>query len=139
MSLIKALFEELSTASEQFFQGSHPIKDLEKNIKGLINAAFASMDIITRQEYDFQQRRLKKLAAQVAELESQLATLNHADSVSNSEKGDRKFSTATHEKKPQDKIAACTKKTTSSTQHKNKKHNIPSYDTSPELTSKKSQ
>ena len=70
--------------SEQFFQGSHPIKDLEKNIKGLINAAFASMDIITRQEYDFQQRRLQKLAAQVTELESQLAVLNHAYSASNS-------------------------------------------------------
>lgn len=61
MSLIKALFEELSTASEQFFQGSHPIKDLEKNIKGLINAAFASMDIVTRQEYDFQHDVLKSL------------------------------------------------------------------------------
>lgn len=138
MSLIKALFEELSIASEQIFQGSHPIKDLEKNIKGLINAAFASMDIVTRQEYDFQQRRLKKLAAQVSELESQLATLNHADSVSNSEKSDKKFSTVTHEKKSQDKAAARTKKT-SSTQHKNKKYDVSSYDTSLELTSKKSQ
>ena len=116
MSLIKALFEELSTVSEQFFQGSHPIKDLEKNIKGLINAAFASMDIITRQEYDFQQRRLQKLAAQVTELESQLALLNHAYSASSSEKGNKNLSAAPNEKKSQDKVTTPTKKI-SSAQH----------------------
>lgn len=138
MSLIKALFEELSTASEQFFQGSHPIKDLEKNIKGLINAALASMDIVTRQEYDFQQRRLKKLAVQVTELESQLATFIHANSVSNSEEDDIKLATATHKKKSRVKVAANIKKT-SSTQHKNKKHDASSDYTSSELTSKKSQ
>ena len=53
--------------------------DLEKNFHVLLQAAFAKMDLVTRQEFDVQQgvlartrARLEALEKQVAELEARL-------------------------------------------------------------------
>jgi BMFP domain-containing protein YqiC len=53
--------------------------DLEKNFHALLQAAFARMDLVTRQEFDVQQgvlartrTRLEALEKQVAELEARL-------------------------------------------------------------------
>ena len=53
--------------------------DLEKNFHALLQAAFAKMDLVTRQEFDVQQgvlartrARLEALEKQVAELETKL-------------------------------------------------------------------
>jgi hypothetical protein len=53
--------------------------DLEKNFHALLQAGFARMDLVTRQEFDVQQgvlartrARLEALEKQVAELEARL-------------------------------------------------------------------
>lgn len=53
--------------------------DMEKNIRATLTAAFARMDLVTREEFDVQQavlartrQRLEDLERQVTELESRL-------------------------------------------------------------------
>ena len=56
-------------------------KDLEKNLKAALNATFARMDLVTREEFDVQTALLSKtrelvqnLEMKVTELEKKLAT-----------------------------------------------------------------
>ena len=51
-------------------------QDFEKNLKSLLQASFAKLELVTRKEFDIQARvlsktreKLEKLAAKVAELE----------------------------------------------------------------------
>lgn len=60
---------------------ANPVKDLEKNFRGLLSSAFARMDLVSREEYDVQVRvlarareKLEALEARIAELESRPAT-----------------------------------------------------------------
>ena len=55
-------------------------KDMKKNVRAALAAAFARMDLVTRDEFDVQAEllvrtrlRLEKMEKQVAELEAQLA------------------------------------------------------------------
>ena len=52
-----------------------PAKDLEKNIRGLVNQGFQKMDLVTRQEFDLQTQVLAKTRAKLAELEAKIAAL----------------------------------------------------------------
>ena len=52
-------------------------KDVEKNVRALLQSTFAKMDLVTREEFDVQsavlartREKLEKLEKQVAELES---------------------------------------------------------------------
>ncbi|MCV2502684.1 MAG: accessory factor UbiK family protein [Neisseriaceae bacterium] len=74
MSLPKALFEEFSSKMNDVIQ-SNPAKDIEKNIKSVANSALNKMDLVTRDEFDVQQKMLQKMAAKVAELELRINTL----------------------------------------------------------------
>ncbi|MBF8268669.1 MAG: hypothetical protein HW386_378 [Gammaproteobacteria bacterium] len=58
-------------------------KELEKNLKAALNATFARMDLVTREEFDVQTALLSKtrellqnLEAKVSELEKKLAASN---------------------------------------------------------------
>lgn len=49
--------------------------DLEKNFHVLLQAAFARMDLVTREEFEVQQGVLAKTRAKLEELEKQVAEL----------------------------------------------------------------
>ena len=49
--------------------------DLEKNFHALLQAAFAKMDLVTRQEFDVQQGVLARTRARLEALEKQVAEL----------------------------------------------------------------
>ena len=52
-------------------------KELENNIKAALTAAFAKMDLVTREEFDVQTAVLKRTREKLNELEAKLAALNN--------------------------------------------------------------
>jgi BMFP domain-containing protein YqiC len=70
--------EELGTRISEFLAAS-PAKDVEKNLRALLSAAFAKLDLATREELVIQAKvlartreKLSALEARVAELEASL-------------------------------------------------------------------
>lgn len=58
---------------------SSPAKDVEKNMRAMLNQGFSKLDLVTREEFDIQAQvlaktrvRLELLEARVAELEAKL-------------------------------------------------------------------
>lgn len=71
-------FDDLQAKINQAIENS-PAKDIEKNVKAMMNQGFAKLDLITREEFDVQAQvlvktrtKLEALEARVAELESHL-------------------------------------------------------------------
>lgn len=52
-----------------------PIADIEKNLKPLLQAAFAKLDLVTREEFDVQTQVLQRTREQLTQLEQRLASL----------------------------------------------------------------
>lgn len=50
-------------------------KDLEKNVKGILQNAFAKMDLVTRDEFDVQTKVLARSREKLEALEKRLAEL----------------------------------------------------------------
>ena len=57
-----------------------PAKDLEKNVRAMLQAGFSKLDLVTREEFDVQQEvltrtreKLRQMELRIAELEKQLA------------------------------------------------------------------
>jgi len=72
------ILEDLGARISEFLAAS-PAKDIEKNLKALLSAAFAKLDLATREELDVQAKvlartreKLSALEARVAELEATL-------------------------------------------------------------------
>lgn len=70
--------DELQTKIQQAFDSS-PVKDVEKNVKAMLNQGFSKLDLVTREEFDIHvqvlaktRAKLEMLEARVAELENQL-------------------------------------------------------------------
>lgn len=70
------LFDEMNARLSELLAQS-PAKDLEKNVRALLAAAFSRMNLVTREEFDVQQEvlvrtreKLEALEARVAELEA---------------------------------------------------------------------
>ena len=71
-----SFLSELQSRISEVLQQS-PAKDLEKNMKAMLNQGFSRLDLLTREEFDVQSEvlartraRLEALEARVAELES---------------------------------------------------------------------
>lgn len=71
------ILEEISGKLSQAFADS-PAGEVEKNIRAVLQSAFARLDLVTRGEFDIQQQvllrtreKLERLEAAVAELEKQ--------------------------------------------------------------------
>ncbi len=78
MSNKPSFLSELQDKVHQVLQQS-PAKDLEKNMRAMLNQGFAKLDLLTREEFDVQvdvlartRARLEALEARVAELEAKL-------------------------------------------------------------------
>jgi len=60
--------------------------DIEKNIRTLLQSAFAKMDLVTREEFDVQTAVLERTRAKLEALEKQVAALEQQLTQSQSEK-----------------------------------------------------
>jgi ubiquinone biosynthesis accessory factor UbiK len=66
--------EDLSARIRDFLAAS-PAKDLEKNLRALLTAAFAKLDLATRQEFEVQAQALSRAREKLAELEQRVVEL----------------------------------------------------------------
>lgn len=71
------LLDELGARLTQLF-GSSPAKEVEKNVKALLQATFSKLELVSREEFEVQREmlarsrdKLQQLEARVAELEAQ--------------------------------------------------------------------
>ena len=69
------LFDEINARIREVLASS-PARDIEKNMRAMLTAAFARLDLVTREEFDVQsevlartREKLEALEARVAELE----------------------------------------------------------------------
>ena len=69
-----SLLEDLSARISEFLAVS-PAKDLEKNLRALLSAAFARLDLATREEFEVQARTLARTREKLAELERRVVEL----------------------------------------------------------------
>jgi len=69
-----SLFEDLSARISEFLAAS-PAKDLEKNVRALLVAAFAKLDLATREEFEVQTKVLSRTREKLAELERRVVEL----------------------------------------------------------------
>ena len=69
-----SLLEDLSARISEFLAAS-PAKDLEKNLKALLTAAFARLDLATREEFEVQAAVLARARGKLAELERRVVEL----------------------------------------------------------------
>jgi BMFP domain-containing protein YqiC len=72
----RKFFDEINAKISEVIAAS-PAKDIEKNMKAMMMAMFAKLDLVTREEFDVQvevlrktREKLERLEARVAELEA---------------------------------------------------------------------
>ncbi len=68
------LFDDINAKISQVIADS-PAKDIEKNVRALMNAAFTKMDLVTREEFDVQVELLARTRAKLDEMEHRIADL----------------------------------------------------------------
>ena len=76
--------DELAARIGKAVEGS-PVKDMEKNVKGLLQSGLLRLDLVTRPEFDTQaqvlaktREKLERLEVRVAELEARFPPLGAA-------------------------------------------------------------
>lgn len=52
-----------------------PAKDVEKNLRALLTASLARLDLVTREEFDLERQALERAKMRLAELEAKVASL----------------------------------------------------------------
>jgi len=70
-------FEDLRARMEELLART-PAKDVEKNMRALLNAFFSRLDLVTREEFDVQTELLQRTREQLAQLEAKVALLERA-------------------------------------------------------------
>ncbi len=68
------ILEDLSARISEFLAAT-PAKDVEKNAKALLSAAFAKLELATREEFDVQAKVLARTREKLAALEARVAAL----------------------------------------------------------------
>lgn len=72
--LAQRLFDEVSgKLSEVLATG--PARDIEKNVRAVLTAALAKLDLVTREEFEVQQAVLAKTRETLTALEARIAAL----------------------------------------------------------------
>lgn len=56
---------------------SGPLNDLESNIKAIVQAAFEKFDLVSREEFDIQQKVLLQTRIKLEELEAIIKSMEH--------------------------------------------------------------
>lgn len=70
----KRFFDELNERISDAFRDS-PAQDVEKNLKAMLAAGFARLDLVLREDFEVQQKLLERAQAKLAELEARVAQL----------------------------------------------------------------
>ena len=68
------VFDELGARIKEVFAAS-PVSDIEKNLRAMLAATFARLDLVTREEFDIQSTVLARTREKLAQLEARLAEL----------------------------------------------------------------
>lgn len=67
-------FEDLSAGISRALAAT-PAADIEKNLRALLTAQFARLDLVTREDFELQKALLTRAQARLAQLEARLAEL----------------------------------------------------------------
>ncbi len=68
------LLDELGAKIKEVIANS-PARDIEKNLRAMLAATFARLDLVTRQEFDIQSAVLTRTREKLVQLEAKLAEL----------------------------------------------------------------
>jgi ubiquinone biosynthesis accessory factor UbiK len=68
------IFEDLSARLGEIIAAG-PAKDVEKNLRAMLSAAFAKFDLATREELEIQAKVLARTREKLSELEARIAEL----------------------------------------------------------------
>ena len=68
------LLDEINARMSEFLAAS-PAKDMEKNLRAMLTAAFSRLDLATREEFEVQAKVLLRTREKLAEMESRVAEL----------------------------------------------------------------
>jgi len=67
-------FDDLAAKIGKAIEGS-PAKDIEKNVKALLQSGLLRLDLVTRQEFDIQAAVLRRSRERLEELEKRISAL----------------------------------------------------------------
>ena len=70
----KRFFDDLNDRLHEAFRNS-PAQDVEKNLKAMLAAGFARLDLVLREDFEVQKKLLERAQAKLAELEARVAEL----------------------------------------------------------------
>jgi BMFP domain-containing protein YqiC len=68
------LFEELRNRIDEALRNS-PAQDIERNVRAVLSAWFARLDLVLREDFEVQKKLLERAQAKLAELEARIAEL----------------------------------------------------------------
>ncbi|PHV12800.1 accessory factor UbiK family protein [Chitinimonas sp. BJB300] len=88
--LAQRLFDEVNGKIAEVM-ATGPARDIEKNLRAILSASFAKLDLVTREEFEVQQAVLAKTRETLTALETRVAALEA-----------RNATTITTEQNPQD-------------------------------------
>lgn len=71
-----SFLQELQSKISEVMQQS-PAKDIEKNMKAMLNQGFAKLDLLTREEFDVQTEVLARTRAKLEALEARVTELEN--------------------------------------------------------------
>jgi ubiquinone biosynthesis accessory factor UbiK len=72
-------FVDEFTAKLSELAAASPARDVEKNIRALLSAGLARLDVVTREEFDVQAKLLLRAIEKLAQLEARLAELERRE------------------------------------------------------------
>jgi hypothetical protein len=72
--LAQRLFDEVSGKVAEVL-ATGPARDIEKNVKAVLSAAFAKLDLVTREEFEVQQAVLAKTREGLTAMEARVTAL----------------------------------------------------------------
>ena len=73
--LSQKTWEDLNQKIKEVIEKS-PAKDLEKNLRAMMEGVFARLNLVTREEFDVQAQLLARTREKLTELEARLARLD---------------------------------------------------------------
>jgi BMFP domain-containing protein YqiC len=68
------VLDEISNKIKQLLSNT-PAADIQKNLRALLQAQFAKLDLVTREEFDVQREVLLRSREKITQLEARLAAL----------------------------------------------------------------
>jgi BMFP domain-containing protein YqiC len=75
IAMLDAKFLENLSARISAALASSPAADIEKNLRAMLTAAFARLDLVTREDFEVQKELLVRAQSRLATLEARLAEL----------------------------------------------------------------